>query len=154
MNFTEEKLRQIGNYIKQNFDEISSQSDFARERSYEIQVIERITRVEEELKSQRELLLKQHEMMMFGFTRVDKHFEMMQKNMDDRFFAMQKNMDDRFTQVDERFFVVQKSMDDRFTQVDKRFDDVNHRFTMLMWAMGIGFTLTTTAISLITIFVK
>ena len=125
MNLTEEHLRQIGSYIKQNFDEISSQSRYARERSYEMQVIERITRVEEELKSQRDLLLKQHEMMMFGFAQVDKRFEMTQKNMDDR-----------------------------FSQVDKRFDDVNKRFTMLMWAMGIGFTLTTTALSLITIFVK
>jgi hypothetical protein len=107
MTLTEEHLRQIGNYIKQNFDEISSQSGFVRERSYEIQLIERVIRVEEELKSQRDLLLKQHEMMMFGFA-----------------------------------------------QVDKRFDDVNKRFTMLMWAMGIGFTITTTAISLITIFVK
>ena len=114
MNLTEEQLHQIGSYIKRNFDEISSESNFARERSYEIQLVERIVRVEEELKSQRELLLKQHEMMMFVFAQVDK----------------------------------------RFDDVNKRFDDVNKRFAMLMWAMGIGFTLTTTALSLITIFVK
>lgn len=143
MNLTEEHLRQIGSYIKQNFDEISSQSRFVQERSYEIQIIERITRVEEELKSQRDLLLKQHEMMMFGFAQMEKRFE----QFDKRFEMTQKNMDDRFS-------AMQRNMDDRFAQVDKRFDDVNKRFTMLMWAMGIGFTLTTTALSLITIFVK
>ena len=33
-----------------------------------------------------------------------------------------------------------RQMDKRFEQVDKRFEEVDRRFTMMMWAIGIGFT--------------
>jgi len=111
MELTEEQLRQIGNYVSRNFDELIERSRYAQSRNYEISVIERITRVEEELKSQREI-------MMFGFQQMEKRFEAMQKYM------------------------------------DKRFDDVNRRFTMLMWAMGVGFTLTTTAVSIVSVLTR
>ncbi len=118
MELTEEQLRQIGNYVSRNFDELIERSRYAQSRSHEISVIERITRVEEELKSQREI-------MMFGFQQIDKRFEAMQKSMDDGFRA-----------------------------VGTRFDDVNRRFTMLMWAIGVGFTLTTTAISIVSVLTR
>lgn len=125
MDLTEEQLKQIGEYVSRNFDELLERSPYGRMRSYEISVIERVTRVEEELKSQRDLMMKQHEMTMFGFQQMEKRFE-----------------------------VIQKNADDRFASIDKRFDDVNRRFTMLMWVMGIGFTLTTTAISIVTVLVR
>jgi len=76
-----------------------------------IDLYERMVRVEEELKHQRELILN-----------------------------VMKMMDKRFAEVDKRF-----------EQVDKRFEDLrndmNRRFSMLMWFIGIGFTLFTTIIT-------
>ena len=56
------------------------------------------------------------------------------------FEEMRSDMNMRFEQVDKRF-----------EQVDKRFEDLrsdmNRRFSMLMWFIGIGFTLVTTIIT-------
>mgnify|MGYP001437027720 FL=1 len=150
MELTKEQLEQIGSYIESNFDRFSAKSNVVQLRSYDIQLIERMTRIEEELRSQRELILKQNETMQFGFAQMDKRFESMQKQMDERFESMQKQMDERFEsmqkqmderfestlkQIDERFTasdrrfeMMQKSMESRFEQVDKRFDDANKRF--------------------------
>ncbi|HPJ15333.1 MAG TPA: hypothetical protein PLE16_12950 [Spirochaetota bacterium] len=150
MELTKEQLEQIGSYIESNFDRFSAKSNVVQLRSYDIQLIERMTRIEEELRSQRELILKQNETMQFGFAQMDKRFESMQKQMDKRFESMQKQMDERFEsmqkqmderfestlkQIDERFTasdrrfeMMQKSMESRFEQVDKRFDDANKRF--------------------------
>jgi hypothetical protein len=136
MNLTEEHLQKIGEYIKRNFDEISGESRFSHARAFEMQTSERLTRVEEEVKAQRDIIL-------MGFQQMDKRFELMQKDMDERFKSVQKRMDDRFSQVDRRF-------DD----VNKRFDDVNKRFAFMMWAMGAGFAILTTSLSLIAIFGK
>ncbi|HQP46741.1 MAG TPA: hypothetical protein PKV59_08060 [Flexilinea sp.] len=161
MEFTKEQLEQIGSYIESNFDRFSAKSNVVQLRPYEIQLIERMTRIEEELRSQRELILKQNETMQFGFAQmdkrfeqVDKRFEAMQKQMDERFESVQKQMDERFRAVDKRFEMIQKSMDNRFEQVDKRFDDVNKKFSMMMWMMTAGFTIIATVITLLTIFAK
>jgi len=179
MELTKEQLEQIGSYIESNFDRFSAKSNVVQLRSYDIQLIERMTRIEEELRSQRELILKQNETMQFGFAQMDKRFESMQKQMDERFESMQKQMDERFEstlkQIDERFTasdrrfeMMQKSMESRFEQVDKRFDDankrfddvnkrfddVNKKFSMMMWMMTAGFTIIATVITLLTIFAK
>ncbi len=157
MEFTKEQLEQIGSYIESNFDRFSAKSNVVQLRPYDIQLIERMTRIEEELRSQRELILKQNETMQFGFTQMDKRFE----QVDKRFESMQKQMDERFTAVDKRFEMMQKSMDNRFEQVDKRFDDVNKRFddvnkkfSMMVWMMTAGFTIIAIVITLLTIFAK
>ena len=113
MELTKEQLEQIGSYIESNFDRFSAKSNVVQLRSYDIQLIERMTRIEEELRSQRELILKQNETMQFGFAQMDKRFESMQKQMDKRFESMQKQMDERFESM-------QKQMDERFksTQTD------------------------------------
>ena len=136
MELTKEQLEQIGSYIESNFDRFSAKSNVAQLRPYDIQLIERMTRIEEELRSQREL-------MQLGFNQMDKRFE-----------SMQKQMDERFTSVDKRFESVQKQMDERFTAVDKRFDDMSRKFTMMMWMMTAGFTIIATVITLLTIFAK
>ncbi|MBP8083091.1 MAG: hypothetical protein KAZ87_07795 [Spirochaetes bacterium] len=100
MELTKEQLEQIGSYIESNFDRFSAKSNVIQLRSYDIQMIERMTRIEEELKAQRELI-------QFGFN-----------------------------------------------QMDKRFEDANKKFTMIMWAMGIGITIITTVITLLTIFAR
>jgi ABC-type phosphate transport system auxiliary subunit len=81
---------------------------------YEIELRERMVRVEEELRHQRELMRQ-------GFEQMDKRFE-----------AMQVNMDRRFEQVDKRFEAMQANMDKRFEQVDKRFEQVDKRFDEML----------------------
>ncbi|HOH37522.1 MAG TPA: hypothetical protein PLV17_07925 [Spirochaetota bacterium] len=146
MEFTKEQLEQIGSYIESNFDRFGAKSNVVQLRPYDIQLIERMTRIEEELRSQREILLKQNETMQFGFTQMDKRFESMQKQMDERFAAVDKRFDD----VNKRFDDVNK----RFDDVNKRFDDVNKRFSMMMWMMTAGFTIIATVITLLSIFAR
>ncbi len=146
MEFTKEQLEQIGSYIESNFDRFGAKSNVVQLRPYDIQLIERMTRIEEELRSQREILLKQNETMQFGFTQMDKRFESMQKQMDERFAAVDKRFDD----VNKRFDDVNK----RFDDVNKRFDDVNKRFSMMMWTITAGFTIIATVITLLTIFAR
>jgi len=90
MEFTKEQLEQIGSYIESNFDRFGSKSNVIQLRPYDIQLIERMTRIEEELKTQRELFLKQNETMQFGLNQMDKRFESMQKQMDARFDDVNK----------------------------------------------------------------
>ena len=136
MELRKEQLEQIGSYIESNFDRFGAKSNVIQLRPYDIQLIERMTRIEEELRSQRELILKQNETMQFGFAQMDKRFE-----------SMQKQMDERFASVDKRFEMIQKNM-------DTRFDDMNKKFTMMMWMMTAGFTIIATVITLLTIFAK
>ncbi len=82
---------------------------------YEIELRERMVRVEEELKHQRELMRQ-------GFEQMDKRFE-----------AMQVNMDKRFEQIERRF----EQIDKRFEQVDKRFDEMIRRHDRhFLWLIG------------------
>jgi len=108
--------QQVGDYVKDHI------SDWLAEKSlgkppvvYEIELRERMVRVEEELKHQRELMRE-------GFAR-----------MDERFAAMSQEMDKRFEQVEKRFEQVEK----RFEQVDKRFDEMLKRHdTQFLWLIG------------------
>ena len=175
MEFTKEQLEQIGSYIESNFDCFGAKSNVIQLRPYDIQLIERMTRIEEELKTQRELFLKQNETIQFGFNQmdkrfeqvykqfeqVDKHFEQMDKRfeqVDKRFEQMDKRFESMQKQMDVRFDVMQKNMDKRFEsmqkQMDVRFDDVNKKFTMMMWMTSAGFTIIATVITLLTIFVR
>jgi DNA anti-recombination protein RmuC len=74
---------------------------------YEIELRERMVRVEEELKHQRELIKTLIEQMDKRFEQMDKRFE---------------QMDKRFDGVDKRFESMQKQMDDRFDALTRRID--------------------------------
>ena len=154
MEFTKEQLEQIGSYIESNFDRFGAKSNVVQLRPYDIQLIERMTRIEEELRSQREVILKQNETMQLGFAQMDKRFESMQKQIDERFAAVDKRFEMVQKSMDTRFEMMQKNMDNRFEQVEKRFDDVNKKFTMMMWMTSAGFTIIATVITLLTIFAR
>ncbi|MEA3643523.1 MAG: hypothetical protein VBE63_26850 [Lamprobacter sp.] len=78
---------------------------------YEIELRERMVRVEEELKHQRELMRQ-------GFEQVDRRFE---------------QVDKRFEQVEKRF----EQVDKRFEQMDKRFDEMLKRHDQqFFWLLG------------------
>ncbi|HPA62734.1 MAG TPA: hypothetical protein PLH15_05905 [Spirochaetota bacterium] len=158
MEFTKEQLEQIGSYIESNFDRFGAKSNVVQLRPYDIQLIERMTRIEEELRSQREVILKQNETMQFGFAQMDKRFESMQKQMDERFAAVDRRFEMVQKSMDTRFEMIQKNMDTRFETIQKnmdtRFDDVNKKFTMMMWMTSAGFTIIATVITLLTIFAR
>ncbi len=120
MSLTSADLKQIEehieDHIKSNIGSWIGDVSLAKSSYFnEIELIERMVRVEEELKNQREL-------MLIGFEQSNKRFE-----------DMQKYMDKRFEQVDKRF-----------EQVDKRFEDVNSKFKMMFAFMTLGFTILAT----------
>jgi len=118
MELTEGDLEQVGNYVQMHL--------FEWLPAPVVQLSERIIRVEEELKAQRDLMKQ-------GFEQMEKRFE---------------QVDKRFEQVDKRF----EQVDKRFEQADKRFDDFNRRFTGMMWLIGTGFVLLSTLMSLYAFF--
>ena len=82
---------------------------------YEFELRERIVRVEEELKHQRELMLE-------GFKQMEKRFE---------------QMDKRFEQIEKRFEQTEK----RVEQIDKRFETLTRRIDRFMiWSFATTLT--------------
>jgi uncharacterized protein HemX len=80
---------------------------------YEIELPDRMVRVEEELRHQREL-------MRDGFAQMDQRHQ-----------ELRQDMAARFEQVDKRF----EQVDKRFEQVDRRFESVQHSIRELQRRM-------------------
>ena len=104
-------------YIKAHLGEWLAECSLAKPPAvYEIELRERMVRVEEELKHQRELI------------------KQILVEMDKRFEAMDK----RFEAVDKRFEAVDKRFDAMQAQMDKRFDALTRRIDRFMiWSFGI-----------------
>jgi hypothetical protein len=113
-------------FIKEHLGEWLAEQSLGKPPAvYEIELRERMVRVEEELKHQRELMRE-------GFER-----------MDERFVALRADMDKRFEQVEKRF----EQMDKRFERIDKRFDDVLKRHDQhFLWL--VAFIATTAGLSI------
>ena len=128
VNLRDEDVGRIGEYVKPWLRELVSQLVPRMEYAgIGPQLLERMVRVEEELKAQRELMGER-------FAAVDRRFAA----VDQRFEAV----DQRFEAVDQRFEALIRHMDRRFESVDKR-------FTALTWMIGVGFVVVT---SLTTVF--
>jgi len=87
---------------------------------YEIELRERMVRVEEALQHQREL-------MRAGFAQMDQRHRELREDMAARFEQVDKRLeqvDKRLEQVDKHF----EQVDKRFEQVDKRFEQVDKHF--------------------------
>ena len=117
MELSQDALRQIGEYVKAHIPEwVRDTPEIQRE--YDLR--ERAVRVEEELKTQRQLMER-------GFNAMEKRFEA----IDSRFEAIEK----RFEMIDKRFETIDKrfdGMENRFAEqtafFNTRFEDMNHRF--------------------------
>ena len=120
--FTEDDLREIGEYLAARYPVLKGGGVYSGYGDIKIDLYERMVRVEEELKHQRELILNVMKMMDKRFAEVDKRFEDLRSDMNRRFEDMRTDMSNRFEQVD-------------------------RRFSMMMWFTGIGFTLVTTIIT-------
>ncbi len=100
MPLAEEDLEQIRRLIR---EEVAAQTAPPQGVvRYDLELRERMVRVEEELRHQRELM--------------EQGFRLMEK---------------RFEQVDKRFEEMRQDMNLRFQQVDKRFEQMDHRFEIL-----------------------
>ncbi|MBS3954779.1 MAG: hypothetical protein KGZ88_17645 [Methylomicrobium sp.] len=108
---------------------------------YELDIRERIVRVEEELKHQRELMLQGFENSNKRFEDVNRHFDEARADVNKRFEEMRADMNKRFEQVDKRF----EQVDKRFEQVDKRFEQIEKHLTIItqrmdrfmFWSLGL-----------------
>ena len=95
----------------------------------------------EKIASLQQELVGQREIMILRFAAMDKRFEEAKAASDKRFEENRHYMDKRFEAVDKRF-------EENRHYMEKRFEAVDRRFAMLMWAIGLGFTLTTVLMSL------
>jgi len=118
MALAQEDIEQIQKLINQSC--LKNQYESNQNIHYELEIRERIVRVEEELKNQREIILE-------GFKQSDKRFE----QVDKRFESVQHNMDKRFEQVDKRFESMQSTINNGFKEINRRMD----RF--MFWSLGI-----------------
>jgi septation ring formation regulator EzrA len=156
MALAQEDLQQIQQLIEQS---LATHPEFANSNvRYELNIRERIVRVEEELKHQRELMLQGFELnnKRLEETRADmsKHFEQVDKRfeqVDKRFEQVDKRfeqVDKRFEQVDKRFEQIERrfeQVDKRFEQVDKRFEQIDKHFVIItnrldrfmLWSLGL-----------------
>ncbi|GAW86436.1 conserved hypothetical protein [Bathymodiolus platifrons methanotrophic gill symbiont] len=108
---------------------------------YEIELRERMVRVEEALKNQGEEFKAQRELIQHVLHQMDKRFE----QVDKRFGQMQEQSGKHFDQMDKRFEQMQEQSDKRFDQVDKRFEQVHQEILQIhrdmrqlnMWSIGI-----------------
>ncbi len=144
-------------------------AQFVREnelRAKELSLLERIIRVEEELKALRQIEADRFQAINDRFVSMDKRFEALQREMQARFEAMDerfKAIDKRFEAMDKRFEALQREMqarfeamderfraiDERFRAMDKRFEAMDKRFTFMQWTMGIGFSFLAVLIGII-----
>jgi len=90
MPFAKEDYEAIGEYVRQHLGGwLQEQSLSKPPHVYEIELRERMVRVEEELKNQRELMKQGFELMEKRFEQVDKRFE----QVDKRFEAITRRID-------------------------------------------------------------
>lgn len=127
-------------------------------RAKELSLIERVVRVEEELKSlgqmfevkfdasEKRFEALQREMNA-RFVAIDKRFEALQREMNARFEAM----NERFVAMDKRFESLQSEMTTRFEAVDKRFEAMDKRFSTIQWMIGVFVGVPAFIIALLTV---
>ena len=128
-------------FIKQHLGEWLTEVSLGKPPAvYEIELRERMVRVEEALKHQGELIQQLIQQMDRRFEQVDLRFGMIEKRfeqVDKRFEEFQQQMDRRFEQVDKRF----EQVDKRFEQMDQRFVELQRRMDRFMfWSLGMTLT--------------
>ena len=138
----DEDVGRIGDYVKAWLREVVGEMVPHLERGdFGNQLLERLIRIEEELKAQRALMDERFGFMADRFAAVDKRFEDVIGQMNARFEA-----------VDKRFEDVIGQMNARFETVDRRFEEsrahTDSRFTTLTWMIGVGFAVITSLTTL------
>jgi len=142
----EEDVVRIGDYVKPWLREMVNHV-VPRAETVDVPaaLLERMVRVEEELKALQVLMDERFGFMERRFEAVDKRFEA----VDQRFADLIGQLDKRFEAVDKRFEDMNKRFEDLIGHLDKRFETVDKRFNTLTWMIGVGFVVIT---SLTTVF--
>jgi len=125
MQLNRETTNAIDHYIRGHFQEWMSQfGAVSNSNEREMEIRERIVRVEESLE-------RQSALMRQGFEQIDKRFEQVDKRfeqVDKRFEELREDTNKRFEQVDKRFEELREDTNRRFEQVDRRFEQVDKHF--------------------------
>lgn len=179
MTLRDEDVGRIGEYVKpwlrRMMDEMSPRLEPV---GADTRLLERMVRVEEELKAQRTLMDERFAFMARRFDAVDKRFEDLIGHTNTRFEESTGHTNDRFEEVigqmnarfeqvightdtrfeglightNTRFEDLIGQMNARFDAVDRRFEEshahTNSRFRMLTWMIGVGFAVITSLTTL------
>uniref|UniRef100_A0A831ZME9 DUF1640 domain-containing protein n=1 Tax=Desulfacinum infernum TaxID=35837 RepID=A0A831ZME9_9BACT len=121
-------------------------------RARELALMERVVRVEEELRALREIQIAHFNAAEKRFEAMDKRFEALQREMTARFEAQQREMTARFEAVDKRFEALQGEMAARFEAMDRRFEAMERRFRFQEWMIAGGVTLIVGLLTVLKIF--
>ena len=165
MTLRDEDVGRIGEYVKPWLRELVVEM-VPHPEPVGARLLERMVRVEEELRAQRTLMDERFGFMAARFEAIDKRFDAVDKRFEDligqmnvRFEAVDKRfeaVDKRFEAVDKRFEDLIGQMNARFETVDRRFEEsrahADSRFKTLVLMIGFGFaivTLLTTVFGLI-----
>ena len=149
MTLRNEDVGRIGEYVKPWLRELVGEMVPQPELGgVGTQLLERMVRVEEELKAQRTLMDERFGFMERRFEAVDERFDAVDK----RFEELIGQMNARFETVDRRFEELIGQMNVRFETVDRRFEESNahtdSRFRTLTWMIGVGFAVVTSLTTL------
>ncbi|TVQ19193.1 MAG: hypothetical protein EA382_16675 [Spirochaetaceae bacterium] len=124
MELTRQHLEQVGSYVREHLNSwLRDASPPVTTVQLDPVYLERIVRVEEELKSQREL-------MKLGFDQIDKRFEQMRADTNARF----EQVDRRFEQVDKRFEELRADLLAGFDAARKQ---TSHSMTVISVILGL-----------------
>jgi len=83
MPLAQEDYEAIGEYVQKHISEWLGNQSFAKPpQVYEIELRERMVRVEEELKNPRDLMKQGFDLMGKQFEQVDKRFEVLARRID------------------------------------------------------------------------
>ncbi|GAB6183569.1 hypothetical protein [Thermodesulfovibrio hydrogeniphilus] len=127
----------LKNYLPEYIEQYVSEREI---KLKEIALVERIVRVEEELKSLRLLEAERHERL---YSEMNTRFEALYKEMNTRFEAMNT----RFEAINARFEALQREINTRFETLEKR-------LSFQQWLTVAGFSFIAILIAVLNIFVK
>ena len=153
MTLRDEDVGRIGEYVKpwlrQMMDEMVPRLEPV---GADTRLLERMVRVEEELKTQRTLMDERFAFMARRFDAVDRRFEDLIGHTNTRFEAVDKRFVELIGHTNTRFEELIGQMNARFDTVDRRFEEshahTNSRFRMLTWMIGVGFAVITSLTTL------
>ena len=159
VHFSEERLKDI--ILSLLPDVLTTYFQEKEKELYAIPLLERLIRLEEELKALRLLEAERHQALS---RETDKRFEALLREMDKRFEAQQREMSARFEAqqreindlkmlLQERYEALLREMDKRFEAQQRemiaRFEALEKRLNFMQWLIAIGFSFLTALLTLI-----
>ena len=150
-----EDVQRIADYVKPWLRDTILDLIPRRPSDIDTRLLERMIRVEEELKAQRELMAERFDAVDKRFAASDRRFEDLQTAMETRFAVTDRRFEDARAAMDQRFADLQTAMDRRFEDsqaaMDRRFDDArahsDRRFASLQWTILVGLAVVTAAVT-------